>query len=292
MRIANLDQRLVLLIGDGAVDVAIASSGRFTSDPQAVYADWDAFTAWAATVDATTAQAYDPTRLGAPTPAPGQIFAVGLNYADHAGESGLAVPAEPAVFTKFVSSITGPDATVELPTATVDWEVELVVVIGRPAYRVGAARAWEHVAGLTIGQDLSERTRQLVPPAPQFSLGKSFPGFSPIGPWVVSPDELVDRDDLELGCAVNGEQVQKGRTADLLFSVPVLVERLSAVLPLSPGDIIFTGTPSGVGHARSPQRYLAAGDVLTSWVQGLGEIRTTFVDGPPYLAPTTTTREH
>lgn len=181
MRIANLDHRLVLLVGDGAVDVATTSSGRFTSDPQAVYADWDAFTAWAATVDATTAQAYDPTRLGAPTPAPGQIFAVGLNYADHAGESGLALPAEPAVFTKFVSSITGPDATVELPTATVDWEVELVVVIGRPAYRVGAARAWEHVAGLTIGQDLSERTRQLVPPAPQFSLGKSFPGFSRSG---------------------------------------------------------------------------------------------------------------
>jgi len=287
MRIANLDHRLVLLTGEGAVDVATVSSGQFTSDPQAIYADWDAFTAWAATVDPATAQAYDPTHLGAPTPTPGQIFAIGLNYADHAAESGFSAPAEPAVFTKFLSSITGPYATVALPTGTVDWEVEVVVVIGRPAYRVDASRAWEHIAGLTIGQDLSERTRQLVAPAPQFSLGKSFPGFAPIGPWVVTADEVDHREDLELGCAINGEQVQKGRTADLLFSIPALIERLSAVLPLAPGDIIFTGTPSGVGHARSPQRYLAAGDELTSWVQGIGEIRTTFIDGPRYAAPTT-----
>ena len=283
MRIANLDHRLVLLAGDGCIDVATASQGRFSADPQAVYPDWDAFTTWAAAVDPGPAQPYDAAQLGAPAPAPGQIFAIGLNYADHASESGFTAPAEPAVFTKFVSSITGPYATVALPASTVDWEVELVAVIGRPAYRVDASRAWDHVAGLTVGQDLSERTRQLVPPAPQFSLGKSFPGFGPIGPWVVTVDELADRDNLELGCAINGEQVQKGRTADLLFSVPALIERLSAVLPLAPGDIIFTGTPSGVGHARTPQRYISAGDTLTSWVEGIGEIRTTFIDGPRYI---------
>ncbi|MEN3298405.1 fumarylacetoacetate hydrolase family protein [Pseudonocardia sp.] len=291
MRIANLDHRLVLLAGDGCIDVATASQGRFSADPQAVYTDWDAFTTWAAAVDPGSAQPYDAAQLGAPTPAPGQIFAIGLNYADHAGESGFTAPAEPAVFTKFASSITGPYATVALPASTVDWEVELVAVIGRPAYRVDASRAWDHVAGLTVGQDLSERTRQLVPPAPQFSLGKSFPGFAPIGPWVVTADELADRDNLELGCSINGEQVQKGRTADLLFSVPALIERLSAVLPLAPGDIIFTGTPSGVGHARTPQRYISAGDALTSWVEGIGEIRITFIDGPRYI-PSAGSEEH
>ena len=131
MRIANLDHRLVLLAADGCIDVATASQGRFSADPQAVYADWDAFTTWAAAVDPGSAQPYDAAQLGAPTPAPGQIFAIGLNYADHAGESGFTAPAEPAVFTKFVSSITGPHTTVALPASTVDWEVELVAVIGR-----------------------------------------------------------------------------------------------------------------------------------------------------------------
>lgn len=282
MRIANLDGRLVLLTEDGAIDVERASQGRFGSDPQAIYTVWDDFRAWAATPDSTAATAYDEHQLDAAVPRPGQVFAIGLNYSEHARESGFTAPPEPAVFTKFAASITGPFAQVFLPTATVDWEVELVAVIGRLAYQVHADQAWEHVAGLTVGQDLSERTRQLVPPAPQFSLGKSFPGFAPIGPSVVTLDELINRDDLELGCSINGELVQKGRTSDLIFSIPTLVERLSAVLPLSPGDLIFTGTPSGVGHARNPQRYLSAGDELVSWVEGVGEMRNTFIDGPRY----------
>ncbi|MET0135669.1 MAG: fumarylacetoacetate hydrolase family protein, partial [Kibdelosporangium sp.] len=139
----------------------------------------------------------------------------------------------------------------------------------------------EFVAGVTVGQDLSERTVQLSGPAPQFSLGKSFPGFTPMGPWLVTVDELVaaglDPDALDLGCSVNGEPVQRGSTADLIFSVPALIAALSAVLPLEPGDVIFTGTPAGVGAARDPRRFLHAGDQLVSTITGIGELRQHFV---------------
>ncbi|MDX6739136.1 fumarylacetoacetate hydrolase family protein [Actinocorallia sp. A-T 12471] len=281
MRFGNLDGRAAVFADAGAIDVAKASAGRFGPDPQDVYAVWDEFRAWAEGLTGPW-ESYDEAALGAPAPKPGQVFAIGLNYANHAAESGFTAPAEPAVFTKFQSSITGPYSTVELPTETVDYEAEMVVVIGRAAHRVSAADAWDHIAGVTIGQDLSERTLQLVGPAPQFSLGKSFPGFAPTGPWLVTSDELPNRDDLALGCAVGAETLQDGRTRDLIFTVPVLIERLSAVTPLSPGDLIFTGTPAGVGMARTPQRFLRPGDTLTTWVEGVGELRTPFTEGVPH----------
>ncbi|MBS2531378.1 fumarylacetoacetate hydrolase family protein [Catenulispora sp. NF23] len=290
MRIANLDGRLVLKYPDGVIDVEKASDGRFAADPQAVFARWDEFVVWADRLRAAQARSlvepFDPSRLKAPVPRPSQVFAIGLNYADHVGESRLPPPPEPAVFTKFPTCLAGPGDEVKLPTATVDWEAELVVVIGRRAVAVQAVRAWDHVAGVTVGQDLSERTRQLVGTPPQFSIGKSFPGFAPIGPEIVTPDELADREDLEIGCSVNGEVVQRARTSQLIFSVAVLIERLSAILPLTPGDIVFTGTPSGVGHARSPQRYLAPGDVLETWISGVGRLRNTFAEGPPHVSRT------
>jgi 2,4-didehydro-3-deoxy-L-rhamnonate hydrolase len=283
VRIGNLDDRLVLLTGRGAVDVATASDGRFGPDPQEVFARWDSFTGWAETLEVGTvpAEPFEPERLGAPVPRPGQLFAIGLNYRDHAAESGFAIPEFPPVFTKFRSSITGPCGPVVLAGETVDWEVELVVVIGRTARDVAEANAWSHVAGLTAGQDISERTVQFTGPAPQFSLGKSLPGFTPMGPWLVTVDELVaaghDPDALDLGCSVNGEPVQKGTTADLVFSVPALIAALSAVLPLQPGDVIFTGTPAGIGAARDPRRFLRAGDQLVSTIAGIGELRQHFV---------------
>jgi len=286
MRIGNLDGRLVLVTESGAVDVASASDGEFGPDPQAIYSRWDAFTGWAAGVDLGTLPAgpFEPGRLGAPVPRPGQLFAIGLNYREHAAESGLAIPEFPPVFTKFRGSITGPRGPVVLAGETVDWEVELVVVIGRTARDVAEADAWDHVAGLTAGQDISERTVQLVGPAPQFSLGKSFPGFTPMGPWLVTVDELVaaglDPDALDLGCTVNGESVQSGTTADLIFSVPALIAKLSAVLPLEPGDVIFTGTPAGVGAARDPRRFLREGDHLVSTIAGIGELSQHFVAKP------------
>ncbi|WP_067479087.1 fumarylacetoacetate hydrolase family protein [Actinomadura hibisca] len=279
MRVANLAGRLVLVRDGRAVDVEQASGGRFGADPQAVYAEWDAFTAWAADADLPPGEEFDQARLGAPVPAPRQLVAVGLNYRDHAAESGFAVPEGlPPVFTKFVSALSGPVTEVVLPEGGhTDWEVELVAVIGRTARNVAEADAWDHVAGLTVGQDLSERVAQLAGPAPQFSLGKSLPGFAPTGPWVVTPDEFADRDDLELGAAINGEEVQKGRTRDLVFPVPTLIARLSKVITLLPGDLLFTGTPAGVGLGRDPQRWLAPGDELVSHVEGIGELRQSFV---------------
>lgn len=283
MRIANVHGRLTLLVAGGPVDVATASDGRFGPDPQGVYEVFDEFVEWAAGqgdlvgFDPAT---LDPATLGPPAPAPRQVFAIGLNYRDHVAEGGFPdAPESPTVFTKFPSSFAGPVSDVALPPGSVDWEVELVAVISRTARDVAVDRAWEHVAGLTVGQDLSEREMQLRGPAPQFGLAKSHPGFSPTGPVLVTPDELADRDDLAIGCAVNGEEVQKARTADMIFSVPELIAHLSSVVTLYPGDVIFTGTPSGVGAARKPPRFLQAGDELVSWVEGIGEIRQRFVGG-------------
>lgn len=296
MRIANLDGRLVLLLAtdpkahhgnddDRALDVERASGGRFGPSPHSAFDDWADFCDWAADADPGAARPYDPSGLGPPAPAPRQIFAVGLNYRGHAAETGQPVPAEPPVFTKFASSLTGPDAQVQLRTPSVDWEVELVAVVGRPAHRVRAADAWHHIAGLTVAQDLSDRTLQLSGSPAQFSLGKSFAGFAPTGPYLVSTDQLADPDDLEIGCSLNGVTVQKGRTSDMVFALSELVEYLSAVVTLLPEDLIFTGTPAGVGHGRTPPQYLRPGDELVSWVKGLGELRTRFSSGPPYAAP-------
>ena len=276
MRLANYDSRATLLVPGGGVDVATASDGRFGPDPQSVYEDWPAFRAWAETQD-TAAFEVDEDRLGPPVPAPRQVFGIGLNYRQHAAESGTPVPTSPTVFTKFPTCLTGPRTAVTLPSDRVDWEAELVVVIGTRAENVDVAEAWGVVAGLTVGQDLSERTVQLAGPVPQFSLGKSFPGFGPTGPAVVTTDELADPDDLEIGCELDGEPLQKDRTSGLVFSVPELVSRLSQVLPLLPGDLIFTGTPSGVGVARKPTRFLTRGSTLTTTIEGLGELRTPLV---------------
>ena len=273
MRYGNVNGRLSLIADGKALDVEKASDGRFGSDLDAVYDHWDEFLAWARRQSHDDAVPFTDGEVGAPVTRPAQIFGIGLNYRAHVVEAGVK-PAitEPAVFTKFVTSIAGPYDTVTLPSDSVDWEVELVVVIGKRAEHVAAADAWRHVAGLTVGQDLSERDVQLAGPVPQFSLGKSYPGFSPIGPAIVTPDEFGDPDDLALSCEVDGEILQHGRTQDLIFSVPELIAYLSGVLPLLPGDIIFTGTPAGVGMGRSPKRYLTAGTTLTSVIEGIGQI--------------------
>lgn len=280
MRLANLSGRAVIVTDAGAIDVATASDGRFGPDPQVLFDDWAAFASWAselAGADLTASVAVDPARLDAPVPRPRQVFAIGLNYAEHAAEAGYPPDAMPVTFTKFPSSIVGSATVVELPEGDVDWEVELVVVIGREAHRVHRDTAWDHVAGLTIGQDLSERITQLQGSAPQFSLGKSFPGFGPTGPWLVTPDEFADRDDLALSCTLSGERMQSSRTSMMLYDVPELLVRLSAVCPLLPGDIIFSGTPSGIGNRRTPQRFIAPDDVLVSEIEGIGTLTTRFV---------------
>ncbi len=277
MRIANLSGRLSLVVGGLAIDVAEASGGTFGPDVQAVYQGFAAFRSWAQDATLPPGQPFDPRDLGAPAPSPRQLFAIGLNYREHARESGFTPPPSPAVFTKFVSSITGPVTEVELPDGQVDWEVELVVVIGAGGRGIAAENAWSHVAGLTVGQDISERILQRIGAAPQFSLAKSYPGFTPMGPWLVTPDELSNHDDVELTCAIDGELVQKGRSRELIFPVPQLIAQLSAVLPLLAGDVIYTGTPAGVGMGRTPRRFLRPGETLTSSITGIGELSQTFV---------------
>ncbi len=279
MRIANVDGRLKLLVAGGAVDVEAAAAGQFGHDPQAAYERFDDLQHWAATVGQPE-EAFSPESAGPPAPAPRQVFAIGLNYLDHATESGFEAPKAPVVFTKYVSSFSGPVSQVTLPEGSIDWEVEVVAVIAKTARAVPAERGWEHVAGLTVGQDLSERVLQQSGPAPQFGLAKSLPGFSPMGPALVTLDEIDQPEDLGLGCAVNGEEMQKGSTADMIFSIPQLVAYLSSLVTLFPGDVIYTGTPPGVGMGRTPPRYLSDGDRLHSWVEGIGELQQHFVSAP------------
>jgi 2,4-didehydro-3-deoxy-L-rhamnonate hydrolase len=278
MRVANVDGRLKLVRDGGSLDVERASKGRFASDPTMAYARFDELAEWATTAGGSD-EAFDAASASCPVPAPRQVFAIGLNYSDHAAEAGMATPTAPVVFSKFQSSLAGAVTTVGLPAGSVDWEVEVVAVIGAIANSVREDRAWEHVAGLSIGQDLSERELQRSGPAPQFSLAKSYRDFSPVGPCVVTPDEFDDPDDLELGCEVNGVVMQKGQTRDMIFSIPETIAYLSRVVTLYPGDLIFTGTPSGVGMGRTPPIFLKAGDVLESWITGIGSITQTFVAG-------------
>ncbi|MEV0184214.1 fumarylacetoacetate hydrolase family protein [Streptomyces sp. NPDC050625] len=280
MRIANVAGRLTLVTGENrGIDIERASAGRFGADPQAIYEQWYEFRSWAAGQGDEAAEAFDAALVGAPTPRPRQIFAIGLNYRDHAAEVGIPLPAEPSVFTKFVTSITGPTGSIGIPAGgKVDWEVEIVAVIGRQARFVREADAWDHVAGLTVAQDISERVTQNAGGMPQFAMGKSFDSFTPIGPCVVTPDAVADRDALTLGCSLNGEIVQHGTSENLVFTIPQTIAYLSKILTLLPGDIILTGTPAGVGFGRDPQRFMAPGDELVTWVEGIGEMRHTLVD--------------
>lgn len=279
MKIANLKGRLVVVVAEGqAVDVERASSGKFSPDVMSVYPQWSEFAAWVKTLDASQAAPFVETDLDSPVPAPRQIFAIGMNYAKHAAEGGFPVPEEPTIFTKFQSCITGPFAEVPIPVdGKNDWETELVAVIGKEARNVKAANAFDYIAGYTMGQDISERVTQGKGPAPQFSFAKSFEGYGPTGPVLVTLDEFADPNDIELGCSVNGDVRQSDSSSDLVFSVPQLVEYLSARLTLYPGDIIFTGTPSGVGLGRKPQVYLNVGEELVTWGKGIGEMRNKIV---------------
>jgi 2,4-diketo-3-deoxy-L-fuconate hydrolase len=287
VRIGVLAHRLVLINGETAVDIEQASNGRFPADPAQLFDIWDTLAEWAATAQ-LDGEPFPLDQLQNPVPAPRQVFGIGANYRDHITEAAAAMGAEPSlpeaplIFTKFWSSLSGPYNAIPLPTRNVDWEVELVVVMGRRAERVGEQDAWSHVAGLTVGQDVSERVLQLAGPAPQFSLGKSFPGFGPLGPVLVTPDNLDDPDDLEIGCTLNDRVMQKSRTSDMVFSVAELIAHISNVCPMLPGDLIFTGTPAGVGAFRSPSIFLKPGDMLVSWIDGIGELRNPVTAAPGY----------
>lgn len=284
MKLARYEGRLAVLGPDGGAFLTDVTDGKFTDHDVAAIERWDEIEELVGTAPRADF-AIDPTKLGSPIQMPRQIFGIGMNYRDHAREMGLTdeqLPKAPSVFTKFPTSITGPRAEIALPSRSVDYEAELVVVIQKYSERVSEADAWSHVAGVMVGNDLSERAVQLSGPVPQFSMGKSFPGFSPTGPALVSLAELDDPDSLDLGCRIGEETLQSGNTKDLIFSVPELIAWLSAICPLLPGDTIWTGTPAGVGNARNPKRMLEAGETLTTWITGVGEMGNELVAGPTY----------
>ncbi len=213
--------------------------------------------------------------LLAPVLDPQKILCVGLNYADHAAETGATVGDEPVIFNKLPTCLRGPGAAIELPpeSTEVDYEAELVVVIGKTARRVSREAAREHVAGYCCGHDVSARDWQKNKPGKQWLLGKSFDSFAPLGPYLVTRDEVADPEQLGVELRLNGEVMQNSNTRQLIFGVDFLVSYLSHVCTLLPGDLLYTGTPPGVGAARQPPVFMKPGDVVEVTVEGLGTLR-------------------
>ncbi|MEZ5246907.1 MAG: fumarylacetoacetate hydrolase family protein [Acidimicrobiales bacterium] len=268
--LANVDGRAALVHGEHWYDLESVSNGDLGPDPMTVLGFPERLAELAATVDAhEPGGRLDPARLGPPVPRPRNVYAIGLNYQAHAEEGSMEVPVNPLVFTKFPSCLVGPTADIEMRSDLVDYEGELVVVIGRGGRDIDPSDAWDHVVGLTVGQDISDRAVQFAATPPHFDLGKSFDTFGPIGPVMVSPD-TVDRDRLRIVTEVDGEVRQNATIDEMIFDVPTLVSYLSRVTTLSTGDLIFTGTPDGIGAARG--EFLADGAVVTTRIDGIGTL--------------------
>ncbi|MCG8970248.1 fumarylacetoacetate hydrolase family protein [Streptomyces sp. CL12-4] len=277
MKLANLAGRATLIVGDRALDVEKAGGGTLGPDPAVLYdlANHPELRRIAeAATDADLVE-YDEKQLGPVSPRAGKILAVALNYRGHAEESGMQVPDEPTVFAKFPSSLTGPYDRVVVPEGIdkTDFEAEVVIVIGRRMRAVEPADVWAGIAGVTAGQDVTDRREQWRKPVNQFSLAKSYDSFSPTGPLAVTVDEFDDPDDIEVVGHVDDLEVQRGRTSDLIFSVPALIAWMSRYVTLEPGDLVFTGTPAGCGVRRTPRLYLQPGMTLTTKVAGVGTMR-------------------
>lgn len=271
-RFASKNGRAHLVVGadNRLVDLAEASGGKFSSEPIDAFRRWSEVREFATTVSPDAGTTVDVDTLDAPSPWPTQVFGIGLNYRSHAEESGLPIPASPLTFTKYSSSIAHGNADIPVVGGAIDWEVELVVVISDGGRDISVDDAWNHVAGIAVGQDVSDRALQFASQPPQFSLGKSRKNYSPFGPWLVDAAAVSDRDALHMTCTLNGETVQDTNTNDLIFNVSDIVSYLSGIVQLLPGDVIFTGTPGGVGVSRKPQVFLKPGDVLVSTIDGIG----------------------
>lgn len=281
MQFVNADGRSGLLVDDQVFDLEALSGGSISADPMTVVLHH-----WADTLAVHRAGAFDggtplaQVHLGPPVPAPRAVYAVGLNYKAHAEESGMEPPPIPGIFTKFPTSITGPYDDVVLPTvdgkANNDWEAELTFVLGDGGRDVSRDDALDHVLGFTCAQDISERYTQFAA-MQQFSMGKSFDTFCPIGPAIVTLDELADPNDLHLVCRINGEVKQETQTSDLIFDVPALVSYISSICTLRAGDLCLTGTPGGVGFMQGLS--LKPGDVIETEIEGLGTMHNRCVAG-------------
>jgi 2,4-didehydro-3-deoxy-L-rhamnonate hydrolase len=271
-RFANVEGRSALVDSDGGwFDAARVSGGVVQRDPMDAWLQLDDLHQTARALATRQPDGHiSNADLRPPIPAPRSVFAVGLNYRSHAEEANMDLPQTPLIFTKFPSCLVGPEDPVILGGSTDDYEAELVVVIGQGGRDVSPHDAWGHVGGLTAGQDISDRTLQFAATPAHFDLGKSRDTYGPIGPAVVSTDSFTTPDDLRITCDINGERRQDDRTSNLVFGIPALISYLSGILTLSPGDLIFTGTPEGVGAAS--QRFLVDGDVISTTIEGIGTL--------------------
>ena len=282
MKLANIANRPAIVANGRALDIATASKGRIEPhlgvlsdvslhDELRNLADSAAESEW---------RGFDRRDLGRVS-RPYKAIGVALNYRDHAEESNLPIPDEPSVFAKFASSVVGPYDPIVVPPAfdKVDYEAEVVIVMGATGKNISEHDAWSYVAGVTAGQDISDRKEQWRKPINQFTLPKSYDTFSPIGPYLVTLDEFEDVDDIEVVGHVDDLEVQRGRTSDLIFSVPELIAWLSKRVTFEPGDLIFTGTPAGCGVRRTPRLYLRDGMVLRTEVAGVGTMENPVVAG-------------
>lgn len=276
-RLGCVDDRAVFITSSltGYIDIEKVSGGKLPSDPMACLERWSEVCKFAANLsqtDESSALVLDADKLGCPVPKPRQIFAIGINYKAHAAEMNNPLPKEPLVFTKFSSSLNSPNGALTLVGEKCDYEAELVAVIAKGGRNISASQAWDHVAGLCVGQDVSDRALQYANTPPQFSLGKSRAGFTPIGPWITDAASLATRGNLEMTCRVSGEMMQHTHTDDMIFEIPEIIAYLSSICELFSGDVIYTGTPSGVGAGRKPPRFLRAGDIVETTIQDLGTL--------------------
>ncbi|MFT5367298.1 MAG: 2-keto-4-pentenoate hydratase/2-oxohepta-3-ene-1,7-dioic acid hydratase in catechol pathway [Candidatus Latescibacterota bacterium] len=268
-------RRLGVRTGDAIVDLSQADASLPTNMRDFLAAGENALNSARTAADkGEHAISASDVKICAPIHNPEKVICIGLNYADHAAESGMPIPPEPVVFSKYASCIINPGDNIVAPSVSneVDYEVELVVIIGKAGRNIPKSDALNHVAGYTVGHDVSARDYQLQKPGGQWMLGKTFDTFAPLGPDLVTPDEVGDPGNLDIRCSLNGEIVQSSNTSQLIFNIETLISYLSHVFTLTPGDIIFTGTPSGVGMGRTPQVWLKEGDVVVCEIDGLGRL--------------------
>tara|TARA_B100002052_G_scaffold188668_1_gene171939 strand:- start:1079 stop:1921 length:843 start_codon:yes stop_codon:yes gene_type:complete len=268
---ANVNKKSALIRENSFFDLETISDGAVSADPMEALTTPEVLHDLSENLDNFAASGnVDDVVLGAPVPRPTNSFGIGLNYQTHVDEAAMETPDVPMVFAKLPSCITGPTSDVQMRSSECDYEGELVVVIGLGGKDIDENQAWEHVVGLTVGQDFSDRGAQFMNMPAQFTLGKSMDSFGPTGPVLVSPDSFPDPADLELQTRVNGELRQHDRTSSLIFSIPKLIAFISRFVTLTTGDLIFTGTPEGVGFRNGV--FLTDGDVVRTYIEGIGTL--------------------